>query len=158
MSMFGLEPKPTMRGLSGGQKPSNYLDCESLAALIESLNTFEGGVLVITHNREFSESICSEVWAMRHGYLEASGHTWTEGQGSGPKIDKAKDKEEEHFDASLWNKIEAPKKVQKVTSKEERKKKKERMACQKAGLGSHEEGVKSLLPPHASSLIATSPC
>lgn len=59
-----------MRGLSGGQKvkvvlaaatwrrphvvildePTNYLDRESLAALIESLKTFEGGVLVITHN------------------------------------------------------------------------------------------------------------
>ncbi|EFP76036.1 translational elongation factor EF-1 alpha [Puccinia graminis f. sp. tritici] len=163
MSMFGLEAEfvthNTMRGLSGGQKvkvvlaaatwrrphvvildePTNYLDRESLAALIESLKTFEGGVLVITHNREFSESICSEVWAMRDGYLEASGHNWTEGQGSGPRIDKGKDEEEEHFDA-LGNKIEAPKKVKKLTSKEERKKKKERMARQKAGLGSDEEG------------------
>ncbi|PLW26050.1 hypothetical protein PCANC_16212 [Puccinia coronata f. sp. avenae] len=163
MSMFGLEPEfvthNTMRGLSGGQKvkvvlaaatwrrphvvildePTNYLDRESLAALIESLKTFEGGVLVITHNREFSESICSEVWAMRDGYLEASGHNWTEGQGSGPRIDKGKDEEEEHFDA-LGNKIDAPKKVKKLTSKEERKKKKERMARQKAGLGSDEEG------------------
>jgi elongation factor 3 len=94
--------------------------------------------------REFSESICSEVWAMRDGYLEASGHNWTEGQGSGPRIDKGKDEEEEHFDA-LGNKIDAPKKVKKLTSKEERKKKKERMARQKAGLGSDEEGV-SLAP------------
>lgn len=79
-----------MRGLSGGQKvkvvlaaatwrrphivildePTNYLDRESLAALIAALKTFEGGVLVITHNREFSESICSEVWAMNGGYRE----------------------------------------------------------------------------------------
>ncbi|KAH9453859.1 hypothetical protein MJO28_006852 [Puccinia striiformis f. sp. tritici] len=164
MSMFGLEPEfvthNTMRGLSGGQKvkvvlasatwrrphvvildePTNYLDRESLAALIESLKTFEGGVLVITHNREFSESICSEVWAMRDGYLEASGHNWTEGQGSGPRIDKAKDEEEEFFDA-LGNKIEAPKKVKKLTSKEERKKKKDRMARAKAGLGSDEEDL-----------------
>ena len=62
----------------------DYLDRESLAALIEALKTFEGGVLVITHNREFSESICTEVWAMRDGRLEASGHNWVEGQGSGP--------------------------------------------------------------------------
>jgi len=34
-------------------EPTNYLDPESLAALIEA----EGGVLVITHNREFSESL-----------------------------------------------------------------------------------------------------
>jgi elongation factor 3 len=37
-------------------EPTNYLDRESLAALIEALKDFEGGVLVITHNREFSES------------------------------------------------------------------------------------------------------
>lgn len=81
-------------GLSGGQKvkvvlaaatwrrphivildePTNYLDRESLAALTEALKSFEGGVLVITHNREFSESICTEVWAMKDGHLEASGH------------------------------------------------------------------------------------
>nr|ANN11961.1 elongation factor 3 [Puccinia helianthi] len=163
MGMFGLEAEfvthNTMRGLSGGQKvkvvlaaatwrrphvvildePTNYLDRESLAALIESLKTFEGGVLVITHNREFSESICSEVWAMRDGYLEASGHNWTEGQGSGPRIDKGKEDEEDHFDA-LGNKIDAPKKAKKLTSKDERKKRKERMARQKAGLGSDEEG------------------
>lgn len=162
MSMFGLEAEfvthNTMRGLSGGQKvkvvlaaatwrrphvvildePTNYLDRESLAALIESLKTFEGGVLVITHNREFSESICSEVWAMRDGYLEASGHNWTEGQGSGPRIDKGKEEEEDHFDA-LGNKIDAPKKAKKLTSKDERKKKKERMARKKAGIESDEE-------------------
>lgn len=39
---------------------ADYLDRESLAALIESLKVFEGGVLIITHNREFSESICKE--------------------------------------------------------------------------------------------------
>lgn len=163
MSMFGLEAEfvthNTMRGLSGGQKvkvvlaaatwrrphvvildePTNYLDRESLAALIESLKTFEGGVLVITHNREFSESICSEVWAMRDGYLEASGHNWTEGQGSGPRIDKGKEDEEDHFDA-LGNKIDAPKKAKKLTSKDERKKRKERIARQKAGMGSDDEG------------------
>jgi len=43
----------------------DYLDRESLAALIEALKVFEGGVLVITHNRDFSESLCKEVWAMR---------------------------------------------------------------------------------------------
>ncbi|KAH9453872.1 hypothetical protein Pst134EB_013974 [Puccinia striiformis f. sp. tritici] len=156
MSMFGLEPEfvthNTMRGLSGGQKvkvvlasatwrrphvvildePTNYLDRESLAALIESLKTFEGGVLrslttyvlVLTipipsaDPLIFScftagislEPICSEVWAMRDGYLEASGHNWTITI-SGPRIDKAKDEEEEFFDA-LGNKIEAPKKGQ----------------------------------------------
>lgn len=152
---FGLEPEfvshNTMRGLSGGQKvkivlgaatwrrphvicldePTNYLDRESLAALIEALKVFEGGVLVITHNRDFSESLCHEVWAMRDGHLEASGHNWVEGQGSGPRIDKKDGEEEVQYDA-MGNKIDN-KKAKKLTSAEQRKLKKERMARKKRG-------------------------
>lgn len=152
---FGLEPEfvshNTMRGLSGGQKvkivlgaatwrrphvicmdePTNYLDRESLAALIEALKNFEGGVLVITHNRDFSESLCKEVWAMRDGRLEASGHNWVEGQGSGPRIDKDQGEEEDQYDA-MGNKIENKKK-KKITSADARKAKKERMARRKRG-------------------------
>lgn len=86
-------------------EPTNYLDRESLAALIEALKDFEGGVLVITHNREFSESICSEVWAMRDGHLEASGHNWVEGQGTGERIDKKKDEDEDDQFDSMGNKV-----------------------------------------------------
>ena len=152
---FGLDPEfvshNTMRGLSGGQKvkivlgaatwrrphvmcldePTNYLDRESLAALIEALKVFEGGVLIITHNRDFSESICSEVWAMRDGHLEASGHNWVEGQGSGPRIDKKQGEEEEQYDA-MGNKVDT-KKTKKLTASETRKAKKERMARKKRG-------------------------
>ena len=111
---------------------ADYLDRELLAALIEALKTFEGGVLVITHNRDFSESICSEVWAMRDGRLEASGHNWVEGQGSGPRIDKKDGEEEDQFDA-MGNKIDAAKKKKKLTSAEARKAKKDRMARRKRG-------------------------
>ncbi|KAH9890561.1 P-loop containing nucleoside triphosphate hydrolase protein [Cubamyces lactineus] len=152
---FGLEAEfvshNTMRGLSGGQKvkvvlgaatwrrphvicldePTNYLDRESLAALIKALKEFEGGVLVITHNRDFSESLCTEVWAMRDGRLEASGHNWVEGQGSGPRIDKKDGEDEDQYDA-MGNKIET-KKTKKLTSSEARKLKKERMARRKRG-------------------------
>ncbi|KAI0345053.1 hypothetical protein BDW22DRAFT_1405863 [Trametopsis cervina] len=152
---FGLDAEfvshNTMRGLSGGQKvkvvlgaatwrrphimcldePTNYLDRESLAALIKALKEFEGGVLVITHNRDFSESLCKEVWAMRDGRLEASGHNWVEGQGSGPRIDKAAGEEEDQYDA-MGNKIEVTKK-KKLTAAEARKAKKERIARRKRG-------------------------
>ncbi|KAH9943428.1 armadillo-type protein [Epithele typhae] len=134
---FGLEAEfvshNTMRGLSGGQKvkPTNYLDRESLAALIKALKEFEGGVLVITHNRDFSESLCTEVWAMRDGRLEASGHNWVEGQGAGPRIDKKDGEEDVQYDA-MGNKIES-KKQKKLTSSEARKLKKERMARKKRG-------------------------
>ena len=97
----------------------DYLDRESLAALIDALKVFEGGVLVITHNRDFSESLCKEVWAMRDGRLEASGHNWVEGQGAGPRIDKAAGEEEDQFDA-MGNKIDS-KKTKKITASEARK-------------------------------------
>lgn len=159
---FGLEPEfvshNTMRGLSGGQKvkivlgaatwrrphvlaldePTNYLDRESLAALIGALKTFGGGVLIITHSRDFSESICSEVWAMRDGRLEASGHNWVEGQGSGARIDQAAGEEEDQYDA-MGNKIEKSKLKKKVTSNEARKAKKDRMARRKRGEDSEPE-------------------
>ena len=143
-----------MRGLSGGQKvkvvlgaatwrrphiicldePTNYLDRESLAALIAALKNFEGGVLIITHNREFSENICTEVWAMRDGHLEASGHNWVEGQGSGDRLDKKGEngEEEVQFDA-LGNPIAAVKKEKKKSAAEQRKAKKDRMARRKRG-------------------------
>ncbi len=109
----------------------DYLDRESLAALIKALKEFEGGVLVITHNRDFSESLCQEVWAMRDGRLEASGHNWVEGQGSGPRIDKKAGEEEDQYDA-MGNKIEVNKK-KKLTAAELRKAKKDRIARRKRG-------------------------
>ncbi|KAG9036154.1 translational elongation factor EF-1 alpha [Tulasnella sp. JGI-2019a] len=153
---FGLEAEfvshNTMRGLSGGQKvkivlgaatwrrphvlmldePTNYLDRESLAALIEALKEFEGGVLVITHSRDFSESICKEVWAMRDGYLEASGHNWVEGQGSGARIDGKKGDEDDVYDA-MGNKVDKANIKKKLTASEARKAKKDRMARRKKG-------------------------
>jgi len=109
----------------------DYLDRESLAALISALKVFEGGVLVITHNRDFSESLCQEVWAMRDGRLEASGHNWVEGQGSGARIDKKDGQEDDQFDA-MGNKVDT-KKAKKVTAGEARKLKKERIARKKRG-------------------------
>jgi len=154
---FGLESEFTshnsMRGLSGGQKvkvvlaaatwrrphimcldePTNYLDRESLAALIAALAKFEGGVLVITHNREFSENVCKEIWAMNDGYLVASGQDWVEGQGNGEKIGpKGGEEEEVKYDA-LGNPIAAVKKEKKKSAAELRKAKKERMARRKRG-------------------------
>ena len=52
---------------------------------------------------------------MRDGHLEASGHNWVEGQGSGPRIDKKDGEDEDQFDA-MGNKIEV-KKQKKITSK-----------------------------------------
>jgi len=154
---FGLEREftshNTMRGLSGGQKvkvvlgaatwrmphiivldePTNFLDRESLAALIAAIQSFEGGVAIITHSQEFSEGTCKEIWRMQDGTLHASGHNWVEGQGSGERIDKKKNDEDEVKYDALGNKIVEEKKKKKLTSSEARKAKKDRMARRKRG-------------------------
>lgn len=156
-ALLGLEPEFTshshMRGLSGGQKvkvvlaaatwrrphiiildePTNFLDRESLAALISSLKEFEGGVCFITHSVEFSESAANERWKMSDGTLEASGANWVEGQGTGERIDKKKnDDEEDVFDA-MGNKIEKKEKKKKLSAADARKAKKDRIARRKRG-------------------------
>merc|ERR1711892_1423868 len=82
-----------MSALSGGQKvkvvlaasmwnqphilildePTNYLDRESLGALAGAIQTFDGGVVIISHNNEFCSKLCPETWVMDSGHLETKG-------------------------------------------------------------------------------------
>ncbi|KAL1952816.1 hypothetical protein VTO42DRAFT_4135 [Malbranchea cinnamomea] len=153
---FGLDAElvshSRMRGLSGGQRvkvvlaactwqrphlivldePTNYLDRDSLGALSKALKAFEGGVVIITHSKEFTENLTEEVWAVMDGKMTPSGHNWVQGQGSGPRLEEKKDDGEPKRDA-LGNIIDEGKKKKKLTSSELRKKKKERMARRKRG-------------------------
>jgi len=137
-----------IRGLSGGQKvklvigaamwnrphmlvldePTNYLDRESLGGLATAIREYGGGVVIVTHNREFSEELCSEVWKVDEGRLVASGHNWVSGNGSTQIAEKD---EEDQVDAQ-GNVVKTQRKI-KLTSKELRKKKKERMERRKRG-------------------------
>ena len=82
-----------IRGYSGGQKvrlvigaatwmnphiiildePSNYLDRDSLGAFSAALKEYGGGVVIISHNREFIQSICSEIWTVGDGKVMVEG-------------------------------------------------------------------------------------
>jgi elongation factor 3 len=83
-----------IRGYSGGQKvrlvvaaatwlnphvvvldePSNYLDCDSLGAFAAALKTYGGGVVVISHSREFLATIeCAETWTVGDGRVVVEG-------------------------------------------------------------------------------------
>ncbi|GFF32680.1 elongation factor 3 [Aspergillus lentulus] len=151
---FGLDAElvshSRMRGLSGGQRvkvvlaacswqrphvivldePTNYLDRDSLGALSKALKSFEGGVVIITHSREFTENLTEEVWAVMDGKMTPSGHNWVQGQGSGPRLaDKEGDTE---ITDAFGNKTIQEKK-KKLTASEMRKKKKERIARRKRG-------------------------
>jgi len=68
---------------------------------------------------------------MRDGRLEASGHNWVEGQGTGARIDKKEGEQDDTYDA-MGNKVDLSKK-KKMTANEARKAKKDRMARRKKG-------------------------
>lgn len=150
---FGLEPEfgthSRIRGLSGGQKvklvlgaamwncphmlvldePTNYLDRDSLGALASAIREYGGGVVMISHNSEFTSSLCPEVWKVDAGRLTCEGEpAWLSAR---EKIEQ-KQQPDEMIDA-LGNtvKIIAPKK--KLSRKELKAKEKARKAKIAAG-------------------------
>jgi elongation factor 3 len=153
---FGLDTElvshSRMRGLSGGQRvkvvlaacswqrphlivldePTNYLDRDSLGALSKALKSFEGGVIIITHSKEFTENLTQEVWACMDGKMTPSGHNWVQGQGAGPRLTEKGGDDEEQRDA-MGNLLAKSAKKKKLTSSEARKKKKDRMLRRKRG-------------------------
>jgi len=54
-------------------EPTNYLDRESLGALAGAIESFDGGVVIISHNNEFCSKLCPETWVMDSGHLETKG-------------------------------------------------------------------------------------
>ena len=45
-------------------EPTNYLDRESLGALADAIRDFEGGVVIISHNNDFTTALCPETWVV----------------------------------------------------------------------------------------------
>ncbi|RHZ54525.1 hypothetical protein Glove_426g70 [Diversispora epigaea] len=82
--MTGLQPLET---LSGGQKsrvtfaclglqnphilildePTNHLDMDSMDALINALKEFKGGIILVSHDERFIDSVCEEIWVCESG-------------------------------------------------------------------------------------------
>ena len=50
-------------------EPTNHLDIPSREAFEEALSTFEGTVLVVSHDRYFVESFASQVLAIEEGIV-----------------------------------------------------------------------------------------
>jgi elongation factor 3 len=96
---FGVDPESAshtqINQLSGGMKvkivlaasmwqnphilildePTNYLDRDGLGALVLAIKDYTGGVLIISHNREFCDSVATEKWIMQGGYLRIEGES-----------------------------------------------------------------------------------
>jgi len=54
-------------------EPTNYLDRDGLGALVLAIKDYKGGVLIISHNREFCENVATEKWIMQGGKLRIEG-------------------------------------------------------------------------------------
>merc|ERR1719487_2320578 len=94
---FGVDPESAshtqINQLSGGMKvkivlaaamwqsphilildePTNYLDRDGLGALILAIKDYKGGVLIISHNKEFCDNVATEKWIMQKGKLRIEG-------------------------------------------------------------------------------------
>lgn len=51
-------------------EPANHLDIDSRAELIRSLNTYEGAVVVISHDRNLLEAVVDRLWLVDSGKVE----------------------------------------------------------------------------------------
>ncbi|MFT3706935.1 MAG: ATP-binding cassette domain-containing protein [Archangium sp.] len=48
-------------------EPTNHLDLESIAALADGLSRYEGTVIIVTHDQELLNEVCTRIWAPRRG-------------------------------------------------------------------------------------------
>merc|ERR1719305_1900731 len=98
-------------------EPTNYLDREGHGALVLACKDYKGGVLIISHNKEFCDNVATEKWIMKGGYLRIEGESKAEDDeaaGNGNKEQK------EVYDGA-GNKIDV--KAQAALSDKDRKKK-----------------------------------
>ncbi|CAE7713645.1 YEF3 [Symbiodinium sp. KB8] len=48
-------------------EPTNYIDMETLDALVQGLARYKGGIIVISHASEFVNQVCTEIWKVEGG-------------------------------------------------------------------------------------------
>jgi ATP-binding cassette subfamily F protein 3 len=51
------------------KKPTNHLDMESIDALQVALAEFKGGVIIVSHDERFINTVCNEIWICESGVL-----------------------------------------------------------------------------------------
>jgi len=76
----------TMSKLSGGEKsrvifasvtfqrphilildePTNHLDFDTISALVEAIQEFEGGIIIVSHNQSLVRQTCKECWEIKN--------------------------------------------------------------------------------------------
>jgi len=88
-------------------EPTNYLDRDGLGALVLAIKDYNGGVLIISHNKEFCDGVATEKWIMKGGRLRIEGESVGVDEDAGAAGNKSQD---DVFDAA-GNKIDVKKNV-----------------------------------------------
>ena len=93
LNQFGISGNLSLRPnylLSGGQKsrvalalimlnnpqillmdePTNHLDLDAINALIVALSSFEGGLLIVSHDQNFVEQVCTQIYMIENKHLK----------------------------------------------------------------------------------------
>lgn len=155
---FGIDAEQAnhtlIKSLSGGQKvkvvlaaslwqnphliildePTNYLDRDGLGALTSAIHDFKGGVIIISHNREFTNAVTQEKWIMEKGLLRKEGESICKEDTK--EKDVFEDQNKTVFDA-LGNEV----KVERKTVMTEKEKKKELKTFQKKLKDGKKKGI-----------------
>merc|ERR1712139_233860 len=92
-------------------EPTNYLDRDGLGALVRGLESYQGGVVIISHNTEFTDSVCQQKWIMEKNDITGAGNLREEGE---IKLDEeiAEQKGPDEIYDESGNKIEVKKKIE----------------------------------------------
>merc|ERR1712054_315641 len=61
-------------------EPTNYLDRDGLGALVRGLEAYKGGVGIISHNEEFTDSVCTQKCIMEKNEVTGAGRLREEGE------------------------------------------------------------------------------
>ena len=93
LSSFGISGNLALRPnylLSGGQKsrvalasivinhpqiilmdePTNHLDIDAVNALAIALNSYNGGLLIVSHDQHFVESVCNQIYMIENKHCK----------------------------------------------------------------------------------------
>ena len=47
-------------------EPTNHLDFDAINALIDALNNFEGGIVVVSHDQYFLSNVCDRLYIVNN--------------------------------------------------------------------------------------------
>merc|ERR1712187_512206 len=92
-------------------EPTNYLDRDGLGALVRGLEAYQGGVVIISHHTEFTDSVCQQKWVMVKDEVTGAGRLREEGTIQIDDEIKAEKGPDEMYDES-GNKIVLKKKLE----------------------------------------------